>query len=112
MDIGPETIKVFKKYLSEAGTIVWSGPMGLVELDKFVAGTNAVANCIAANDAYSIANGGDTLAFIESQSLQDKFSHLSTGGGSSLEFLQGVQLPAVTMMEESARVRYAAEREY
>lgn len=112
MDIGPETIKAYTGFLSDAATTVWSGPMGLVELDKFVSGTSAIANCIAANKAYSIANGGDTLAFIESLGLQNQFSHLSTGGGSSLEFLQGESLPSVTMMEESARVRYAVEREY
>ncbi len=112
LDIGPETIKAYTKQLADAGTIVWTGPVGVVELKNFNAGSVAIANCIAANKGYSIANGGDTLAFIESCKLRDKFSHLSTGGGSSLEFLQGKALPAVTMMEESARVRYAVEREY
>jgi phosphoglycerate kinase len=112
MDIGPETIEAFTKELSGAETVIWTGPLGVVELEKFQTGSLAVANSIANNDAYSIANGGDTLSLIDSLNLQDGFSHLSTGGGSSLEFLQGVQLPAVTMMEESARVRYAVEREY
>ncbi len=112
MDIGPETIECYKKYLREAGTTVWSGPMGVVELEKFHNGTYEIAVCIAENEGFSLANGGDTLAIIESFDLQNGFSHLSTGGGSSLEFLQGKALPAVTMMEESARVRYAVEREY
>jgi phosphoglycerate kinase len=112
MDIGPETIKAFTEKILAAGTIVWTGPMGVVELEKFKEGTHAIAKCIAANRGYSIANGGDTLALIGSLNLSDGFSHLSTGGGSSLEFLQGKRLPAVTMMEESARVRYAVEREY
>jgi phosphoglycerate kinase len=112
MDIGPETVRVFTEQLSNAKTVVWSGPMGIVELEQFANGTSTVAKTIAASDSYSIANGGDTLAYIDSASLNEKFSHLSTGGGSSLEFMQGKQLPAVVMMEESARVRYAVEREY
>ena len=84
----------------------------MVELEKFQNGSHAIANCIASNAGFSVANGGDTLSLIESMNLRESFSHLSTGGGSSLEFLQGKQLPAVTMMEESARVRYAVEREY
>ena len=112
MDIGPETIKIFTEQLLAAGTIVWTGPLGVVELEKFQNGSHAIANCIASNGGYSVANGGDTLSLIESLNLQHSFSHLSTGGGSSLEFLQGKRLPAVTMMEESARVRYAVEREY
>ncbi len=112
LDIGPETVEIFTGQLSTARSIVWTGPAGVVELEKFQTGSHSIANCIAANDGYCVANGGDTLALIESMNLQDSFSHLSTGGGSSLEFLQGKQLPAVSMMEESARVRYATEREY
>jgi phosphoglycerate kinase len=112
MDIGPETISLFTEILSRAGSIVWTGATGVVELDKFSAGTRAIADSIATSEAYSIINGGDTLAIVDSYNMLDKFSHLSTGGGSSLEFLQGNQLPAVIMMEESARVRYAVEREY
>lgn len=112
MDIGPETINIFSEQLLAAGTIVWTGPPGVVELEKFQNGSHAIASNIASSDAYSVANGGDTLSLIESLNLGDSFSHLSTGGGSSLEYLRGKQLPAVTMMEESARVRYAVEREY
>ncbi len=112
MDIGPETINIFTEQFLAAGTIVWTGPPGVVELEKFQNGSHAIANNIASSEGYSVANGGDTLSLIESLNLGDSFSHLSTGGGSSLEFLQGKQLPAVTMMEESARVRYAVEREY
>lgn len=112
MDIGPETVRIFTEQLSNANTVVWSGPMGVVELEQFGNGTNMVAKAIAESKNYSIANGGDTLAYIDSAGLNEKFSHLSTGGGSSLEFMQGKNLPAVVMMEESARVRYAVEREY
>jgi phosphoglycerate kinase len=112
MDIGVETIKEFSAHILAAGTAVWTGPMGVVELDKFQAGSDAIANALAASKAYTIANGGDTLALIEKLKLRTGFSHMSTGGGSSLEFLQGGRLPAVIMMEESARVRYAVEREY
>ena len=112
MDIGPETVKIYNEKLTQAGTIVWSGPVGVVELEKFSKGSKEIAHKIANSAAYSIANGGDTLALIDSEDLNTKFSHLSTGGGSSLEFMQGKTLPAVVMMEESARVRYAVEREY
>lgn len=112
LDIGPKTRALFLERISSANTILWTGQVGLAELQKFSTGSNEIARAIAASDAFSIANGGDTLALIESLDLQEGFSHLSTGGGSSLEFMQGKQLPAVTMMEESARVRYAMEREY
>ena len=112
MDIGPQTIEKYKEVISACSTLVWTGPMGVVELDGFAAGTLNVAKAVADNQGYTIANGGDTLAYIREHGLVDKFSHLSTGGGSSLEFLQGKKLPAVAMMEESARVRYAVEREY
>lgn len=112
LDIGPQTLKVFSDKVMAAKTLLWTGPMGVAELEKFRNGSHDLAKAIANSDAFSIANGGDTLALIESLGLQDDFSHLSTGGGSSLEFMQGKILPAVSMMEESARVRYAMEREY
>ncbi|NKB37179.1 MAG: phosphoglycerate kinase [Gammaproteobacteria bacterium] len=112
LDIGPETVALFQAEITPARTVFWTGPLGLVELDKFQSGTYEVARSIARSDGYSIANGGDTLSVIETLELSTAYSHLSTGGGSSLEFLQGKQLPAVSMMEESARVRYAVEREY
>ena len=112
LDIGPETSAQYCQHIAEAQTLLWTGPMGVSELEKFSSGSHQVARAIAASEAYSIANGGDTLALVEALNLQNDFSHLSTGGGSSLEFMQGKQLPAVSMMEESARVRYAMEREY
>ena len=112
LDIGPETRREFLEYIQSATSIFWTGPLGVVELEQFQSGSFEIARGIAGCSAYSVANGGDTLAIIEALGLTQDFSHLSTGGGSSLEFLQGKALPAVTMMEESARVRYAMEREY
>ncbi len=112
LDIGPQTLQQFTELVSSARTLLWTGPLGVAELEKFSSGSREIARAIASSEAYSIANGGDTLALIESLNIQDDYSHLSTGGGSSLEFMQGKQLPAVSMMEESARVRYAMEREY
>ena len=112
LDIGPVTRQAYLDQIEAAATIFWTGPLGVVELQQFQAGSFEIAKAVAAGSAYSVANGGDTLAIIETLNLNEGFSHLSTGGGSSLEFLQGKALPAVTMMEESARVRYAVEREY
>ncbi len=112
LDIGPETVALFKTEIERAKTLFWTGPLGVVELDKFQSGSYKVGRSIAQSEAYSVANGGDTLALINTLKITADFSHLSTGGGSSLEFLAGKRLPAVTMMEESARVRFAVEREY
>ncbi len=103
LDIGPETGRLYAEHLKAAGTIVWNGPLGVFEHPKFAAGTRAVAQAVAASEAFSIAGGGDTLAAIEQFGVTDEISYVSTGGGAFLEFLEGKKLPAVAVLEERAR---------
>ncbi|RUO27893.1 phosphoglycerate kinase [Aliidiomarina sedimenti] len=98
-DIGPETSEALAEILKSAGTIVWNGPVGVFEFEQFGAGTQALAQAIAASDAFSIAGGGDTLAAIDKYGIADKISYISTGGGAFLEFLEGKTLPAVAILE-------------
>lgn len=98
-DIGPETAARFAEMMKEAGTIVWNGPVGVFEFDQFGEGTRILGLAIAESDAFSIAGGGDTLAAVDKYNIADKVSYISTGGGAFLEFLEGKQLPAVTMLE-------------
>lgn len=102
MDIGPDTIKKYKYILKKAKTVVWAGPPGVFEMDSFVNGTKEIAEFIATLDAVTIIGGGDTAAAIEKLGLSDKMTHVSTGGGASLMFLEGKELPAVKALEESA----------
>lgn len=110
LDVGPETITKFMNILKQAGTIVWNGPLGVFEFDRFSAGTRALAESIAISDAFSIAGGGDTLSAVSKFGVADKISYLSTGGGAFLEFLEGKKLPAVAILEEAARAWAAMER--
>jgi len=103
LDIGPETSAHFAKLLAGAGTIIWNGPVGVFEFDQFGAGTKALAEAIAASDAFSVAGGGDTLAAIDKYGVADSISYISTGGGAFLEFVEGKKLPAVAILEERAR---------
>jgi len=103
LDIGPATAKEYAALLKHAGTIVWNGPVGVLEFDAFAAGTRAVAEAIAASDAFSIAGGGDTLAAISKFGVTGRIGYISTGGGAFLEFLEGKTLPAVAVLEERAR---------
>ena len=100
LDIGPETIEKFNKVISEAGTIVWNGPMGVFEMPNFAKGTFEIANGVANSKAISIIGGGDSASAIKKSGLADKISHISTGGGASLEMLEGVQLPGLVSLEE------------
>mgnify|MGYP003125843951 FL=1 len=102
LDIGPNTIKVLTEILEGAGTIIWNGPVGVFEFDQFGAGTEAIANAIAANDGFSIAGGGDTLAAVDKYGIADRVSYISTGGGAFLEYVEGKTLPAVAMLESRA----------
>ena len=100
MDIGPKTIKAFKKEIKKAKTIVWNGPLGVYEYEKFKRGTNKVAKYVAHSKATSIIGGGDSIAAIQSLGVAKKVSHISTGGGASLMLLQGKTLPCVDLIEE------------
>jgi len=100
LDIGPETIEKFSKIISKAGTIVWNGPMGVFEMPNFAKGTFEIANAVANSKAVSIIGGGDSASAINKSGLADKISHISTGGGASLEMLEGIQLPGLVALEE------------
>ena len=99
LDIGPRTVKEFARTIAEAKTILWNGPMGVFELEPFSAGTRGVATAIAGSAAYSVAGGGDSLLAIRRFGLEDGFDHLSTGGGASLEFIEGRELPGLKVLE-------------
>ncbi|HHI77166.1 MAG TPA: phosphoglycerate kinase [Gammaproteobacteria bacterium] len=102
-DIGPESAKVLADIISEAGTIVWNGPVGVFEFDQFGEGTKTVAMAIANAKGFSLAGGGDTIAAIQKYGIYDKVSYISTAGGAFLEYLEGKTLPAVAMLEEAAK---------
>jgi phosphoglycerate kinase len=102
LDIGPQTAKQFAEVIAGAGTIIWNGPVGVFEFDAFGEGTRALAEAIAASDAFSVAGGGDTLAAIDKYGVRDRISYISTGGGAFLEFVEGKKLPAVAMLEKRA----------
>ena len=98
MDIGPESIKKFTAEIAGAGTIVWNGPMGVFEFPKFAEGTRAVANAVAASNAISVIGGGDSAAAVRKFGVEDKITHISTGGGASLEFMEGKILPGIACL--------------
>lgn len=102
LDIGPQTAAGYTTALSDAGTILWNGPVGVFEHPEFSAGTRSLAAAVAASPAFSIAGGGDTLAAIEQFDITDKVSYISTGGGAFLEYVQGKKLPAVEILEARA----------
>ena len=102
LDIGPETAARFSEIIAGAGTVIWNGPVGVFEFDNFGAGTQALAEAIAASDAFSVAGGGDTLAAIDKYGVADRISYISTGGGAFLEFVEGKKLPAVEVLERRA----------
>ena len=102
LDIGPQTAARFAAILEDAGTIIWNGPVGVFEFDRFGDGTRVLAEAIAASGAFSVAGGGDTLAAIDMYGVREGVSYISTGGGAFLEFVEGKKLPAVEMLERRA----------
>jgi len=100
MDIGPKTIKKFEKIIKDARTIIWNGPMGVFEMDSFSKGTMQIANAVANNEGTSVVGGGDSMAAITKAGVEDKITHISTGGGATLEFLEGKKLPGVEVLLE------------
>ena len=100
LDIGPKTREKFADAIKNAGTVVWNGPMGVSEWEKFAAGTIAVAQAVADSGAISIIGGGDSAAAVEKLGFADKMTHISTGGGASLEFLEGLVLPGIACLNE------------
>ena len=98
LDVGPQTVASFSKVIAEAGTVVWNGPMGVFEMPNFAKGTFAIAKAVADSQAISIIGGGDSAAAIAQSGLADKISHISTGGGASLEMLEGIPLPGLAAL--------------
>ena len=99
MDIGPKTVELFRSVVADAGTVIWNGPMGVFEFPNFAGGTTAMAEALAANgDAVTIVGGGDSAAAVLQLGFADKITHIATGGGASLEFLEGIELPGVACL--------------
>jgi phosphoglycerate kinase len=103
LDIGPKTVEAFTQVISGAKTVIWNGPMGVFETPPFNRGTEALAKAVAASGAVSVVGGGDSEKAIKSAGVSDKISHISTGGGASLEFLAGIELPGVAALEISRK---------
>jgi len=102
LDIGPESVAAFRKTILTAGTIVWNGPMGVFEMPNFATGTFGIAQAVADSEAISIVGGGDSVAAINQSGLRDKITHISTGGGASLEMLEGIELPGVAVLQDES----------
>jgi len=103
LDIGPKTADLYAKLIARAGTVIWNGPVGVFEIDRFGRGTRRIAQAIARARAFTLAGGGDTLAALDKYGLTGQISYVSTGGGAFLEFLEGLTLPAVAALEARAR---------
>ncbi len=100
VDIGPETQKLYRDEILKAKRVVWNGPMGIFEIPEFAEGTRAIAQAVADSDSLSLIGGGDSAAAIEQMGFADKVTHVATGGGASLEFLEGKTLPGLAAVED------------
>ena len=97
LDVGPRTVEEFARTLADARTVLWNGPMGMFELEPFAAGTRGVAKAVAAVDAFTVVGGGDSVAALRKLDLADAVDHLSTGGGASLEFIEGREIERIVV---------------
>ncbi len=100
LDVGPDTVDLFGEYIANAGTIFWNGPMGVFEIDAFAGGTEGVARAVAESNATSVIGGGDSVAAVSKLGLEDEMSFISTGGGASLEYIEGKELPGVAVLPD------------
>jgi phosphoglycerate kinase len=101
LDVGPATVQRFCERLAGAGTVVWNGPVGVFEIPEFATGTRRLGEAIASSGAYSLLGGGDTAAAVEALGLAGRFSHVSTGGGATLEYMEGRELPGVAVLRDA-----------
>ena len=108
MDIGPQTIDAFAQEIAAARTALWNGPMGIFEVDAFSRGTMAIAHALAESSGTTVVGGGDSVAALARAGLQGAVTHVSTGGGASLEFLEGRALPGLVALEDAAPDEHAA----
>ena len=100
LDVGPKSVELFSEAIKNAKTVVWNGPMGVFEMSNFANGTKQVAKAMAESDAVTIIGGGDSAAAVEQTGLDDKMTHISTGGGASLEFFEGKKLPGIEAIQD------------
>ena len=107
MDIGPRTVDAFAREIAAARTALWNGPMGIFEIDAFGEGTMAIARALARSNGTTVVGGGDSVAALARAGLADAVTHVSTGGGASLEFLEGRELPGLAALEDTAPARRA-----
>ncbi|HEX2681152.1 MAG TPA: phosphoglycerate kinase, partial [Candidatus Dormibacteraeota bacterium] len=101
LDIGPRSVALFASRIRGAGTVIWNGPVGVAEIKDFADGTREVGEAIATSGAFTLVGGGDTVAAIDSFGMAGRFSHVSTGGGATLEYLEGKELPGVAILKDA-----------